>query len=108
MNHFAICDAYGNQPCEKWAEINNLNSENIIQIGIAIEKRLKSFQKMRLVRPQLPTPGLQAAVEQRKDVRKKSFASRVQDPGNSLSDSVKLVKTPKAFRKAYRKAKKLV
>ena len=45
---------------------------------------------------------------QRKDVRKKSFASRVQDPWNSLSDSVKSVKTPKAFRKAYRKAKNLV
>ena len=36
---------------------------------------------------------------QRKDIRKKSFASRVQDPWNSLSDSVKSVKSPKAFRK---------
>ena len=41
MNHFAICDVYRNQPCEKWAEINELNSENIIQIGLAIEKRFK-------------------------------------------------------------------
>ena len=45
---------------------------------------------------------------QRKDLRKKSFASRVQDPWNNLKDSVKSVKTPKAFRKAYRLAKNLV
>ena len=45
---------------------------------------------------------------QRKDARKKSFASRVQDPWNSLSDSVKIVKTPQAFRRAYRKEKQLV
>ena len=34
---------------------------------------------------------------QRKDARKKNFASRVQDPWNSLSDSVKIVKTPQSF-----------
>ena len=45
---------------------------------------------------------------QRKDVRKKSFASRVQDPWNLLSDSVKTAKTPKSFRRAYRKEKQLV
>jgi hypothetical protein len=45
---------------------------------------------------------------QRKDVRKRSFASRVQDPWNSLQDSVKQAKTPKSFRKAYRKEKQLV
>ena len=45
---------------------------------------------------------------QRKDARKKSFASRVQDPWNSLSDSVKIVKTPQSFRRAYRKEKQLV
>ena len=45
---------------------------------------------------------------QRKEVRKKSFALRVQDPWNSLKDSVKLAKTPKAFRIAYRKEKQLV
>jgi hypothetical protein len=45
---------------------------------------------------------------QRKDVRKKSFASRVQDPWNSLSDSVKTAKTPWSFRRAYRKEKQLV
>ena len=44
----------------------------------------------------------------RKDVRKKSFASRVQDPWNSLSDSVKTSKTPRSFRRAYRKEKQLV
>ena len=45
---------------------------------------------------------------QRKDIRKKSFASRVQDPWNNLSDGVKLSKTPQTFRKAYRKEKNLV
>ena len=45
---------------------------------------------------------------QRKELRKKSFASRVQDPWNSLSDTVKSAKTPKAFRKAYIIAKNLV
>ena len=45
---------------------------------------------------------------QRKDIRKKSFGSRIQDPWNSLDDSVKKAKTPKDFRKAYRKSKNLV
>ena len=45
---------------------------------------------------------------QRKDIRKRSFASRVQDPWNTLSDNVKLAKTPKAFRTSYRKEKQLV
>ena len=45
---------------------------------------------------------------QRKEIRKKSFASRVQDPWNSLSDSVKASKTPRSFRRAYRKEKQLV
>ena len=45
---------------------------------------------------------------QRKDLRKKSFASRVQDPWNSLCDTVNSAKTPKAFRKAYRREKNLV
>ena len=43
-----------------------------------------------------------------KAIRKKSFASRVQDPWNQLEDRVKLAKNPKAFRTAYRKAKYLV
>ena len=47
-------------------------------------------------------------VVQRKDLRKKSFASRIQDPWNSLSDCVKLSRNPKAFRTAYRKANNLV
>ena len=45
---------------------------------------------------------------QRKDARKNSFASRVQDPWNSLSESVKSTKNPKQFRKAYRREMKLV
>ena len=45
---------------------------------------------------------------QRNDVRKRSFASRTQDPWNDLSDSVKQAKNPRAFRKAYRKVKNLV
>ena len=45
---------------------------------------------------------------QRKKIRKESFASRVQDPWNSLSDSVKISKTPKCFRRAYRKEKHLL
>ena len=45
---------------------------------------------------------------QRKDIRKKSFGSRVQDPWNLLEDSVKLAKTPQAFRRSYRKSKNLV
>ena len=45
---------------------------------------------------------------QRKDIRKKSFGSRTQDPWNLLEDKVKLAKNPKAFRIAYRKSKHLV
>ena len=39
MNHFAICPAYRNQPCEEWKEVNGLNSEEIYRVGTAIEKR---------------------------------------------------------------------
>ena len=42
---------------------------------------------------------------QRKDIRKNSFGSRVQDPWNILEDQVKLCKNPKAFRVAYRRSK---
>ena len=45
---------------------------------------------------------------QRKDLRKKSFSSRIQDPWNSLEDSVKQEKNPKGFRSAYKKTMKLV
>ena len=45
---------------------------------------------------------------QRKEARKRSFASRVQDPWNSLKDSVKQATNPKLFRKAYREEKNLV
>ena len=45
---------------------------------------------------------------QRKDMRKRSFASRTQDPWNKLEDRVKLVNNPKSFRNAYKKAKNLV
>ena len=44
---------------------------------------------------------------QRRDVRKVSFASRIQDPWNDLEDSVKLAKNPKSFRNAYKKSKNL-
>jgi hypothetical protein len=45
---------------------------------------------------------------QRKDVRKKSFSSRVQDPWNLLEDEVKRSRNPKAFQKAYKESKNLV
>ena len=45
---------------------------------------------------------------QRKDLRKKSFSSRIQDPWNSLEDSVKQAKNSKGFKSAYRKTMKLV
>ena len=45
---------------------------------------------------------------ERKPIRKRSFATRVQDPWNQLSDGTKKAKTPKAFRLNYRKAKDLV
>ena len=45
---------------------------------------------------------------QRKEIRKKSFASRVQDPWNALSDGVKLARTPQKFRRDYRKERNLV
>ena len=45
---------------------------------------------------------------QRKPVRKKSFASRVQDPWNHLDDGIKKAKNPRSFRLAYKKAKNLV
>ena len=44
---------------------------------------------------------------QRKEIRKRSFGSRIQDPWNLLEDRVKLAKTPTAFRKAYRKSRNL-
>ena len=62
MNHFAICDAYRNQPCENWAEINELNSENIIQVGLAIEKRFEERTCILLKDEvgQAPTPDSRA------------------------------------------------
>ena len=45
---------------------------------------------------------------QKKAMRKNSFASRVQDPWNSLEEGVKKSKNLTAFRKAYRKVKNLV
>ena len=45
---------------------------------------------------------------QRKDIRKRSFASRIQDPWNKLEDRVKMVNNPKSFRNTYKKAKNLV
>ena len=45
---------------------------------------------------------------QRKNIRKRSFASWVQDSWNTLSDNMKLAKTPKAFRTSYRKEMQLV
>ena len=45
---------------------------------------------------------------QRKDIRKRSFGSRIQDPWNHLEDRVKQAKTPKAFRNLYKKSKNLV
>ena len=45
---------------------------------------------------------------QRKAIRKRSFASRVQDPWNQLSNNVQTVRNPQIFRRAYRKAKNLV
>ena len=74
----------------------------------------ESFWKMEEARP---TAGRRRFKEkevrrtlgiQRKAIRKKSFASRVQDSWNSLEDCVKKSKNPMAFRKAYRTAKHLV
>ena len=45
---------------------------------------------------------------QRKNVRKTSFGSRIQDPWNDLDDRIKLAKNPKAFRRAYKESKNLV
>ena len=45
---------------------------------------------------------------QRKDVRKRRFASWVQDQWNNLDDRVKFVRNPKLFRSAFKKAKNLV
>ena len=45
---------------------------------------------------------------QKKAVRKRSFASRVQDPWNHLEDRVKIAKTPRSFRYTYKKARNLV
>jgi hypothetical protein len=42
---------------------------------------------------------------QKKEVRKRSFASRVQDPWNHLADHIKMARNPRAFRVAYKKAK---
>ena len=45
---------------------------------------------------------------QRKTARKTSFASRIQNPWNNLEDRVKLAQNPQAFRKEYKRSKKLV
>ena len=45
---------------------------------------------------------------QRKNARKTSFSSRIQDPWNGLEDKVKLAKNPKAFRRLYKISKNLV
>ena len=45
---------------------------------------------------------------QRKEIRKRSFASRIQDDWNKLGDGIKKARNPKAFRSSYKKAKNLV
>ena len=45
---------------------------------------------------------------QRRDIRKTSFGSRIQDPWNQLEDNVKSMKNPWSFRNAYKKSKNLV
>ena len=42
--------------------------------------------------------------EQRTEVRKKSFASRTQDPWNNVADHVKAARNPKTFRAELKKA----
>ena len=39
---------------------------------------------------------------------KQSFASRIQDEWNNLSDGIKKARNPKAFRSSYKKATNLV
>ena len=74
----------------------------------------KTFWKMAEARPGLgrrrfKEKEIQRTVAvQRKDIRKKSFSSRVQDPWNLLEDKVKCSKNPKAFRQAYKYSKNLV
>ena len=43
-----------------------------------------------------------------RDIRKTSFATRIQDPWNDLEDSGKMAKNPKSFRNAYKKSKNLI
>ena len=45
---------------------------------------------------------------QRKEIQKQSFASRIQDEWNNLSDGIKKARNPKAFRSSYKKATNLV
>ena len=45
---------------------------------------------------------------QQKDIRKRSFGSRIQNPWNHLEDRVKQAKSPKAFKNLYKKSKNLV
>ena len=45
---------------------------------------------------------------QRKEIRKRSFASRIQDKWNNLGDGIKKARNPKAFRSSYKKATNLV
>ena len=74
----------------------------------------ETFWKMAEARPGLgrrrfKVKEIQRTVAvQRRDVRKKSFSSRVQDPWNQIDDKVKSSKNPKAFRKAYKNSKNLV
>ena len=41
MQHFAICTAYQNQPCDFRKEIDGLNGDKINEVGLAIEKRVE-------------------------------------------------------------------
>ena len=71
--------------------------------------RVKSLRKVTHGRRRFKEKEIRRTVAgHRSDVRKKSFASRIQDPWNDLNDDGKQAKNPKAFRKAYRKVKHLV
>ena len=41
MQHFATCASYRNQPCSFWKDINGMAYEKIIEVGLAVEKRIE-------------------------------------------------------------------
>ena len=41
IDHFTVCKAYRNEPVLEWHEINKEDIDEILRVGLGIEKRIK-------------------------------------------------------------------